>query len=693
MAPAAKSSKVKEMFKPYNEADVPDIMPFPDLATFAASNGEHIAVPKLPQHQRSYILDIALRNADLGDLGTQKEANEFYDQVKTQALDAKVFQHKVQPGDRAEEASLSERINTWKLENPGKLNKKAGKPRANDGDASDDEEDEGGRKALLRGYTKAGWRKAIISNKRSADNVKNKVKKTDTAPSKPAPSTAVTKLLGLAALTGRDKFREDCHDEIQRFSQTLPGDINAGGKFAKAEAILWAKEDKASWDAMVEDEEVDWEERQKLVASGFKHMFQKLHTSGKFRPFMATMLMGWLDTNRNVQLEWAEAVPEGIHARQSFEKQYPQLAQDNFNAMYAWAERPLKEYVAVGDSANGLPPVFPLGLDALDDVSANVLAQTVTSFLMASYQAAFGSREIPWPAIADTPDNFYDAANFPELVLSSNGLAGLKGPQWYTLAASFAAGAGEGSAGFFRKRVAVTGDEPLHAATTVEAERLKREAERKKQEEDEEEAAVRLEQEEAERLKREAQLQKQQQQEEQVARLQQEEAAAAAARVEREEVERLKHEAERKKQQQQEEEVARLQQEEEAAAAAAARLQREEAERLKREDERKKQEKREKEGGQEEKKSGRKRKAEVQLVPEDAGDSMATRRPSRTRKTPQEAEKERQEKLAAEVRGVGKPSWDYVARSPVKAARGSTRRYEIYPFNPGHGTEDSPRRT
>ncbi|KAJ6475857.1 hypothetical protein DFH09DRAFT_1342705 [Mycena vulgaris] len=118
MAPAAKSSKVKEMFKPYNEADVPDIMPFPDLATVAASNGEHIAVPKLNQHQRSYILDVALRNADLGDLGTQKEANEFYDQVKTQALDAKAFQHKVQPGDRAEEASLSERINTWKLENP-----------------------------------------------------------------------------------------------------------------------------------------------------------------------------------------------------------------------------------------------------------------------------------------------------------------------------------------------------------------------------------------------------------------------------------------------------------------------------------------------------------------------------------------------------------------------------------------------
>ncbi|KAJ6529575.1 hypothetical protein B0H10DRAFT_2248372, partial [Mycena sp. CBHHK59/15] len=70
------------------------------------------------------------------------------------------------------------------------------------------------------------------------------------------------------------------------------------------------------------------------------------------------------------------------------------------------------------------------------------------------------------------------------------------------------------------------------------------------------------------------------------------------------------------------------------------------------------------------KKRGRKRKADTQLVPEDGG---ATGRPARARKTPKEAELERAQKLAATVRSGGKPSWDYVERSPVKAARGPTK--------------------
>jgi hypothetical protein len=41
-----------------------------------------------------------------------------------------------------------------------------------------------------------------------------------------------------------------------------------------------------------------------LVASGFKHMVDSLHTSGKFRPFVATMLMGWVDPEAQVHLEW-----------------------------------------------------------------------------------------------------------------------------------------------------------------------------------------------------------------------------------------------------------------------------------------------------------------------------------------------------------------------------------------------------
>jgi hypothetical protein len=87
-------------------------------------------------------------------------------------------------------------------------------------------------------------------------------------------------------------------------------------------------------------------------------MVTTLNASGKFRPFVATMVMGWLDERGKVELEWqvltskilhmtdgwsrAEAVPEGIHARQPFTTQYKQLANDCLDAMYTWAEKPLK---------------------------------------------------------------------------------------------------------------------------------------------------------------------------------------------------------------------------------------------------------------------------------------------------------------------------------------------------------------
>lgn len=70
----------------------------------------------------------------------------------------------------------------------------------------------------------------------------------------------MSKLLGLAHRTGRDKFREDEHDRIEEFSWTLTDDSNPGGKFMKAEALLWAEEDPAVWEAMVTAEKVDWKE-------------------------------------------------------------------------------------------------------------------------------------------------------------------------------------------------------------------------------------------------------------------------------------------------------------------------------------------------------------------------------------------------------------------------------------------------
>ncbi|KAJ6559568.1 hypothetical protein B0H19DRAFT_1375709 [Mycena capillaripes] len=147
------AGKVKEMFKRYNPDDVPDIMPFPGLASVATTRSEETAVPKLNDHQRSWILDVALRNTDLPNL-TGKAVSELYEQVKNDAFDAKAFKHQTQSQDAEEEAHLPSQVAAWKRKQREKKNPN-GKGAEDDDDSSDEEEeDEGGRAALLRGYTR-----------------------------------------------------------------------------------------------------------------------------------------------------------------------------------------------------------------------------------------------------------------------------------------------------------------------------------------------------------------------------------------------------------------------------------------------------------------------------------------------------------------------------------------------------------
>ncbi|KAJ6470177.1 hypothetical protein DFH09DRAFT_1344564 [Mycena vulgaris] len=199
-----KSSKTKTMFKPYVEADVPEVMLFPD-----------------------WILNVGIRGHDLPSL-TKKTAAAVYEQVKNAAFNAKAFQHEVQPQDWAEEAHLPALVVAWKQNNPKQA------PAADDADASDQEEDEGGRASLLCGYRMVGWCIAIqkvISNKCSADKHKTQdTKTTSTAAAPDAPSLAdnttgnasiLTKLFGLAAYAGHDKFRDDRHDDIYELSKTF----------------------------------------------------------------------------------------------------------------------------------------------------------------------------------------------------------------------------------------------------------------------------------------------------------------------------------------------------------------------------------------------------------------------------------------------------------------------------------------
>jgi hypothetical protein len=154
MPAKSKTIKPKEMFQPYDAAKVPDIMPFPELGGVGTTKGDEMAVPKLNEHQRSWILDVGVRGIDLPGL-KGKAATEFYEKVKTDAFEAKAFKHTPQGTDGTEEARLPALVAAWKQ----KRSKKSNNSAADDDDASDQEEDKSGRGGLLRGYTKAGWRK------------------------------------------------------------------------------------------------------------------------------------------------------------------------------------------------------------------------------------------------------------------------------------------------------------------------------------------------------------------------------------------------------------------------------------------------------------------------------------------------------------------------------------------------------
>ncbi|KAJ7252864.1 hypothetical protein C8J57DRAFT_1519652 [Mycena rebaudengoi] len=433
----------KTMYKPYNSADVPDSMPFPALSCVHATAGDETAVPKLNNHQRNWIHDVALSGVDLAALDGQPLIN-FYDKVKLDAFDAKAFKHTSQPGDAAEEAGLAALVAAFKQRKSQKPVPSAAKDQQ--------EQDEDARGIPLRGYTKAGWRRAIqkvMSNKRYAEQSKRKAgtKQAVNEDSSAAPA-ALAKLARIASYTGRDKFREEHHDEIFEYSKTLPSEMNAGGRFRKAEFLLYAQEDQALWEDAAANEEVDWNTRQALVANGFKNMVNNIHATGKFLPFVATVLLAWLTEDGTMKFE-VEAVPDDIHVRQPYEKH---IINRNIDEMLEWAEKPLKDYVAsrqaLGNDAASV--LFGFDLEAVESMSPKAVTAAVTTFLTESYQAAFGDQEIPWAAIASTPSNYYEPTE-SLLPFTTSGLEALTREQWYQLALTLVSVAGAGTRGFFRK--------------------------------------------------------------------------------------------------------------------------------------------------------------------------------------------------------------------------------------------------
>ncbi|KAJ7688078.1 hypothetical protein B0H17DRAFT_1203267, partial [Mycena rosella] len=177
------------------------------LSHVVTAKGGEAAVPKLNDHQPELILDIGLRNLDLPGL-TGKAALDVYNRIKSDAFDAKAFQHTVRPQDRAEEATLLALVT---LGNSSRRTRSRMPPTM-------------GRQATRRKtkmdaevycrIQQGGAIQKVISNKRSAAKRKTKADKTktkaddaregdtgeqDAGESAPAESRGWSKLLGLAA--------------------------------------------------------------------------------------------------------------------------------------------------------------------------------------------------------------------------------------------------------------------------------------------------------------------------------------------------------------------------------------------------------------------------------------------------------------------------------------------------------------
>ncbi|KAF8171204.1 hypothetical protein K438DRAFT_1982191 [Mycena galopus ATCC 62051] len=294
----------------------------------------------------------------------------------------------------------------------------------------------------------------VVSNKREAAK-RNQATKAKNQSGAVDPDIALAKLFGLFELKGRDTFRDTRHDEISEHAKTLTGG-NAGGRFRKAEAELWAKEDPEFWEATLEEEEgIDWVERQRMVCGSVQEMVARLNAGKKFRLFFATMCMGWLNENGQVTFEWADAVPRRLDLGPAFRDKNPELVQNMFNAMHAWGAQALKDTelsAARGSSSASVEPAFPSHA-GLKDLSPNTLVEVVTKFLVESYENAFGSREIPWSKIAEDPSQYYDSDRVT-LRFPATGLTDLNLNELYNIASALSdkvAAAGTYVPSFFRK--------------------------------------------------------------------------------------------------------------------------------------------------------------------------------------------------------------------------------------------------
>ncbi|KAJ6448027.1 hypothetical protein C8R45DRAFT_1115561 [Mycena sanguinolenta] len=142
-------------------------------------------------------------------------------------------------------------------------------------------------------------------------------------------------------------------------------------------------------------------------------------------------------------------INEGLFVPSPFVKVKPNVTKELVDSMHDWIAGALQDYAKArdGEKAKTDNPTFTLGDDA-DAISPKDLKQVILQFYEASYEYAFGTRELPWGDIEAKSADFYDETRLKmRLTLTE----AFKAPDWYALAEALSSAAGPGTPNLFCK--------------------------------------------------------------------------------------------------------------------------------------------------------------------------------------------------------------------------------------------------
>ncbi|KAJ7212716.1 hypothetical protein GGX14DRAFT_393604 [Mycena pura] len=478
-------------------------MPLPGYSRIVKLKNDFIAIPILSEIQSAATLEICKDPSyDL----TVTLADTTKKAIRKHVLGHIAFQHESADAvaERAEEVELMDRVKAEAQANPEAV--------TTSNTDEDLGEDADAVQKTLRGYTIAGWERAIqkkITNrnsyvKRTQGTGTTKAKKTAAtapttsntvaataaphAPSSPLDLATAMRILGLVDYDARKKFHVDQHEAILKLARTFEGS-NTGANFHRAEKMLWDTADKKHWQKELDNELADISPEQRMAAlcAAFSEALTAIQDSGRFPLFCATLQLAYLDGQKiSFEVGSGEAVPAGAVISTGFQDNLKNeaLSQEYLSKMHEWVAEPLQEDLAIAQNPakSDVHPEFLLSESEIENLSPRELVASLSEFLGASFAHAFGDSPVIWDKITQDSSRFYDSDRLA-IAFPLQDPTKLTASQRFALASALVVAAGPGTANLFRcpepdstEQALAEERERIRRETTAESERVQREA-------------------------------------------------------------------------------------------------------------------------------------------------------------------------------------------------------------------------